>query len=70
MSDRDIITDAIERLKLDQLDTSDFLDVDERTIRRWSATYTPQTVKFLLALMIHFKLSPERVSKIAREVFP
>jgi DNA-binding transcriptional regulator YiaG len=55
----DAFRSELSRLGLTQAGAAAFLDVDERTVRRWAAgdKPVPKTVELLLA-----KLTPEEVS--------
>lgn len=54
---------AIEKLGLSQRGAAQFLEVDERTSRRWALgeAQVPESVAMLLRLMIRLKLNPEDV---------
>jgi hypothetical protein len=66
----DEFRDAIAKLGLKQtgqLGVDAFLSVNETTVRRWArgALPIPGAVAKLLWLMIHLRLKPETVTKIA-----
>lgn len=55
--------DALKRLDMTQQAAARFLDVDERTVRRWVAddVAIPETVAKLLRVMIRFELQANDV---------
>lgn len=64
--DADQFRAALERLGLTQTGANGvntFLDVSERTSRRWAVDGPPDAVAMLLRLMISKKLTPAHVRK-------
>jgi hypothetical protein len=57
---------ALDGLKLTQFEASEFLEIGERTSRRYaSMKKLPTPIALLLALMLKYKLSPDDARKIA-----
>jgi len=57
---------ALDKLQLTQLEASEFLDIGERTSRRYaSMKKLPTVVAIALSLMLKYRLTPDQVRKIA-----
>lgn len=61
----------LEQMELTQQGAADWLQVSDRSVRRWvkpGAGYdVPHAVLLLFALMVHFDLTPADVDMIARD---
>lgn len=51
--------EALTALGLTQAGCARFLDIDERTVRRWATGGPPRSIALLLGLMQRFEVKPE-----------
>jgi DNA-binding transcriptional regulator YiaG len=63
--------DALDALGLSQPGAARFLDVNERTSRRWAEgdLEPPGSIAVIFALMIHFGVTPDQALDLARTTF-
>jgi DNA-binding transcriptional regulator YiaG len=50
---------ALDAMSLSQAACGRWLEVDERTVRRWAEGGPPRSVALLLALMVQYGLRPD-----------